>query len=88
MPGRSERRGAGKGSGGENHMFPGMLGFVVGERWEACCQRHEIRLGGWRRTEQFSGLFMLHMREQGSNSHGKGNLLRELTRYLVICLIP
>lgn len=88
MPGRSERRGAGKGSGGENHMFPGMLGFVVGERWEACCQRHEIRLRGWRRTEQFSGLFMLHIRERGSNRHGKGNLLRELKRYLVICLIP
>lgn len=46
MPGRSEQWGAGKGSGGENHMFPGMLGFVVGERWEACCQRLEIRLRG------------------------------------------
>lgn len=69
-------------------MFPGMLGFVVGERWEACCQRHEIRLRERRRTEQFSGLFMLHMREWESNRHGKGNLLRELKRYLVICLIP
>lgn len=27
--------GAGKGSRGENHMFPGMLGSVVGEQWEA-----------------------------------------------------
>lgn len=26
--------GAGKGSRGENHMFTGMLGFVVAEQWK------------------------------------------------------
>lgn len=31
----------GKGSRGENHMFPGMLGSVVGEQWEAHGHQHE-----------------------------------------------
>lgn len=61
--------GAGKGSRGENHMFPGMLGSVVGEQWEARGHQHANSgrarfISGWRRTSRVSGPVMLLTREQ------------------------
>lgn len=45
VPERSEWEEGGEGKK-KNHMFSGMFGFVVGERWEVRCRRHEIRGGG------------------------------------------
>lgn len=54
--------GAGKGSRGENHMFTGMLGFVVAEQWEAHCQQHEN--GGGEAEEPCFRMFMLLIRKR------------------------
>lgn len=50
-------------------MFKGMLGSVVGERWEAHGRQHESGRGAqlesaWSGTGHVSGLAMLLAREQ------------------------
>lgn len=71
--GRSGRWGAGKGSRGENHMFPGMLGSVVGEQQEAHGHQHENSgraqfISGWRGANRVSGLVMLNNMHLGVHS--------------------
>lgn len=56
--------GAGKGSRGENHMFTGMLGFVVAEQWEAHCQMHENGGGDAGEQRLCFRMFMLLIRKR------------------------
>lgn len=67
VPERSQWKEGKKKTKQENHMFSGMFGFVVGERWEACSQRHEIRGGGGDGRNKFEDCLCLVRGSSGSN---------------------